>query len=207
MSENKHGEFRFRGGHPALDFINTASERNKDSLTERIGSYDDLLDWSVQAEILDEQRIRRLRAEAGDRPRAARSALLRARELREAAFRLFNALIDADPPEEADLELLNRRARKVAAGGELAWHDGAFVAAAPASGSPLDEPLDEVTRGIVQVLTGEASQYVARCCDCDCAWLFLDRSPARARRWCSMADCGNRAKARRHYKRQKARRG
>jgi predicted RNA-binding Zn ribbon-like protein len=32
-----------------------------------------------------------------------------------------------------------------------------------------------------------------------CGWLFLDRSPAGRRRWCSMRDCGNRAKARRHY--------
>jgi len=206
MSENKHGQFRFRGGHPALDFINTASERNQEQLTERIGSYDDLLDWSSQAEILDDKRIKRLRAEASQRPRAARAALQRAREMREAAFRLFNALIEGKAPNNADLLLLNRRARKVATGGEVQWAKGQFVAPTPPSGAPLDEPLDEVTRGIVDVLTGEAGTYVSRCCDCDCSWLFLDRSPARARRWCSMSDCGNRAKARRHYERQKARR-
>jgi predicted RNA-binding Zn ribbon-like protein len=31
-----------------------------------------------------------------------------------------------------------------------------------------------------------------------CGEIFLDRSPAGRRRWCSMAKCGNRAKARRH---------
>src|SRR6185437_6680981 len=35
------------------------------------------------------------------------------------------------------------------------------------------------------------------CADPECGWLFLDRSQARRRRWCSMAECGNRAKARR----------
>ena len=37
-------------------------------------------------------------------------------------------------------------------------------------------------------------------CDGDgCAWLFIDTSKNRTRRWCDMAICGNRAKARRHY--------
>jgi predicted RNA-binding Zn ribbon-like protein len=32
----------------------------------------------------------------------------------------------------------------------------------------------------------------------DCSARFFDRSPAGRRRWCSMALCGNVAKARRH---------
>jgi predicted RNA-binding Zn ribbon-like protein len=28
-------------------------------------------------------------------------------------------------------------------------------------------------------------------------WLFIDTSKNRTRRWCSMSDCGNRAKVRR----------
>ncbi|WP_411035225.1 CGNR zinc finger domain-containing protein [Shinella sp. BYT-45] len=35
----------------------------------------------------------------------------------------------------------------------------------------------------------------------NCGWLFLDRSRNRSRAWCDMAVCGNRAKARRHYRR------
>jgi predicted RNA-binding Zn ribbon-like protein len=37
-----------------------------------------------------------------------------------------------------------------------------------------------------------------------CGEIFLDRSPAGRRRWCSMATCGHRAKARRHRQRQEA---
>jgi len=33
-----------------------------------------------------------------------------------------------------------------------------------------------------------------------CGWLFLDRSRNRSRVWCDMAVCGNRTKARRHYR-------
>jgi len=38
-----------------------------------------------------------------------------------------------------------------------------------------------------------------------CGWLFFDTSKNRSRRWCAMEDCGNRAKARRHYRRSRAR--
>ncbi len=31
-----------------------------------------------------------------------------------------------------------------------------------------------------------------------CSWVFLDTSRGYRRRWCSSADCGNRARVRRH---------
>ncbi|MGQ3212923.1 MAG: CGNR zinc finger domain-containing protein [Shinella sp.] len=37
----------------------------------------------------------------------------------------------------------------------------------------------------------------------NCQWLFLDRSRNRSRAWCDMAVCGNRAKASRHYHRNR----
>lgn len=36
----------------------------------------------------------------------------------------------------------------------------------------------------------------------NCDWLFIDRSKNRSRLWCDMAVCGNRAKARTHYRRR-----
>ena len=37
----------------------------------------------------------------------------------------------------------------------------------------------------------------------NCGWLFIDRSKNRSRAWCDMSVCGNRAKARRHYRKRK----
>ena len=39
------------------------------------------------------------------------------------------------------------------------------------------------------------------CANTDCQRFLLDRSKANNARWCSMAACGNREKARRHYQR------
>ncbi|HEU4947243.1 MAG TPA: CGNR zinc finger domain-containing protein [Kribbella sp.] len=44
---------------------------------------------------------------------------------------------------------------------------------------------------------------IRRCAHPDCVLHFYDISPKGNRRWCSMAGCGNRAKAARHYARTK----
>jgi predicted RNA-binding Zn ribbon-like protein len=42
------------------------------------------------------------------------------------------------------------------------------------------------------------------CANDECRLFLIDRSKANAARWCSMAVCGNRLKARRHYQRSRA---
>ena len=42
---------------------------------------------------------------------------------------------------------------------------------------------------------------IRRCANHACILHFFDASPGGRRQWCSMAACGNRAKARRHYER------
>jgi predicted RNA-binding Zn ribbon-like protein len=41
------------------------------------------------------------------------------------------------------------------------------------------------------------------CANDECTLFLLDRSKANTARWCSMAVCGNRMKARRHYQRRR----
>jgi predicted RNA-binding Zn ribbon-like protein len=39
------------------------------------------------------------------------------------------------------------------------------------------------------------------CANIECQLFLIDRSKPNTARWCSMAVCGNRMKARRHYQR------
>lgn len=43
------------------------------------------------------------------------------------------------------------------------------------------------------------------CANPDCRLFLIDRSKPNSARWCSMASCGNRMKARRHYQRTRER--
>jgi hypothetical protein len=51
-------------------------------------------------------------------------------------------------------------------------------------------------------LLDEHPTRVRNCANPDCPFSFLDTTRSGTRRWCSMTVCGNRLKARRHYRRQ-----
>ena len=67
-------------------------------------------------------------------------------------------------------------------------------------------PLWRVALSARELLLALPGGRLRVCAGDECGWLFLDSSKAGRRRWCSMADCGNRAKARRHYARHHPRR-
>ncbi len=50
----------------------------------------------------------------------------------------------------------------------------------------------------LELLTSEEIKNVRQCPGC--GWLFLDTSKNKRRRWCDMRACGNRAKVKRHRK-------
>jgi predicted RNA-binding Zn ribbon-like protein len=71
----------------------------------------------------------------------------------------------------------------------------------------LDTSPDELlaTRAVLawDGLHGQAPGRLRPCANDECTLFLIDRSKANNARWCSMAVCGNRMKARRHYQRQR----
>jgi predicted RNA-binding Zn ribbon-like protein len=62
-------------------------------------------------------------------------------------------------------------------------------------------PLLAVVWSAAALLTSPSARGVAACPGNGCGWIFAD--PRGRRRWCSMAWCGNRNKARRHAQRRR----
>jgi predicted RNA-binding Zn ribbon-like protein len=60
-----------------------------------------------------------------------------------------------------------------------------------------DLPLHACALAIEDLLTRADRSRIRKCRAPDCAVFFLDSSKARRRHWCSMKNCGNRAKQRR----------
>ncbi len=83
------------------------------------------------------------------------------------------------------------------------------AAAALAAAGPDPDVHDvlaaELGPGELSLLTSPSLARVRHCASASCGWLFVDVSRNHSRRWCDMEDCGNRAKARRHYARLKER--
>lgn len=197
--------FSFLGGELCLDYANTVDWHASPQPSDRLHDYADLVAWGREAGVLTDGAQQQLLAEAEHRPALAAAVLAAAMGLREVIYQLFRALTAGEPPSGADLAALNAalpralgRARVVPAGDGLTW------GWAPLDGA-LDPMLWPVARSAAELLTSPRLALVRQCeGPGGCGWLFLDTTKNRRRRWCSMEDCGNRAKARRFYERQKA---
>ncbi len=185
-----------------LDFVNTVGDHASDHPEERLRSYDDLAAWATRACLATEREAQALRRAAQERPDEARRALAHALTLREAIYRIFIALIASQPVPTADLAILNATLSDASRGPQVSMMDTGFAWAWPLDRASLDWPARAAALSAAELLTSEEWNRVGQCADeRGCGWLFLDTSRNRSRRWCSMGDCGNRAKQRRHAQR------
>jgi predicted RNA-binding Zn ribbon-like protein len=200
--EHRH-VFDFLGGRLAIDFVNTVSGKRLLEPIERLNDYGDVVSWAEQIGIATPARAKTLRKAARQHPEKAESALARAKELREALFRIFTAVTKDVRPTSADLELFNRELAEAFSHVRVAAGPSGF-AWSFCEEEELVSVIWPVARSASDVLLKDDRARVRMCEAPDgCGWLFYDETRNGTRRWCSMKDCGNRAKARRHYAKSK----
>jgi predicted RNA-binding Zn ribbon-like protein len=202
--EQDEQPFDLRGGALCLDFTNSVSDRAGEAPVERLRSYADLVAWARQAGVVDQDEAAALTLRSAERPAAAEQALAGAIDLREILFRLFVGVAAGEPPPPADLAALNERLPGALGHLRVAPEGDGFAWRWAEDPGALDPMLAPIVRSAADLLTGPDLAAVRECASGACRWLFLDRSRNRSRRWCDMKVCGNRAKARRHYRRRVA---
>jgi predicted RNA-binding Zn ribbon-like protein len=199
--EPKRFVFDLSGGHVALDFANTVSWRGSAAI-ERLPDYSELVRWSELTGVLPPSRTTQLLVLAMRDPKKAASILERAIRLREALFEIFAAVAAKEEAPAQAMATLNIFLDQGSSYVRLKEKDGRFVWDW-ASHNPLpDAMLWPVARAAADLLVSDELAKVRICAASDCAWLFLDKTRNHARRWCDMTTCGNRAKARRHYRKK-----
>jgi predicted RNA-binding Zn ribbon-like protein len=206
MNTLENAAFELSGGRLCLDFANTVSGMRDVSPRERLRGYPDLLAFARVAGAVDEPHARRLLAEARRRPRDAEATFRDAIALREALFRIFVARATGAEPAGADVALLSASLSGALAHRRLARHGDGFALGWDDAGAALDAPLWPIVESAAALLTSGDLERVRVCGlfeSHECSWLFIDSTRAGTRRWCSMKDCGNVAKARRHHARSK----
>jgi predicted RNA-binding Zn ribbon-like protein len=198
--------FDLDGGHPVLDFTNTVDWRGEHREHDWLTDYLDLLAWSHRTGFLGEREISALAARAAAHPRQAADALLQARELREATASLLHAVIEGRPPEAEPLRQFNGhlgRALRQAVLQPGPALKGAYRLELAAGENPLEQIALRLAKQAGELLTGLDPARLKMCGNPECGWMFLDSTRNASRRWCDMAGCGNRAKARSFYRRKK----
>jgi predicted RNA-binding Zn ribbon-like protein len=178
------------GGNRCLDFVNTLVAADEPIARDSLATPSDYRRWAKFSGIA---------VDAAENAKREAAALDRAKSLRAAIRAIAVAIADGRPVPEDAAELLTAeversfRSRRLAPGKSgLGW---------ARTRRDLDSVTDELAAEAVALFADGATPRLKRCIGAHCGWLFLDLSRNGSRRWCSMQDCGNRAKARRHRER------
>jgi predicted RNA-binding Zn ribbon-like protein len=183
--------FQFIAGNLALDFINTVADRLGES-RDYLNRPADIVRWAQEAGLHG----RTTRFAVG------RKQLRLAVDVREGLHALFQATALGSSGSQPSLGWLNAKLATVMARRQVTWEKGRVSWRWNSDASHADSILGPVLTSATDLLVTGLYRSVGQCDDEACGWLFLDRSRSARRRWCSMADCGNRAKARKFYHQQ-----
>jgi predicted RNA-binding Zn ribbon-like protein len=191
-----------------LDFLNSIATL-VDTPIDWLDSGDGLLSWLAQAELVPANVLDELKARAmpGELDKVAEKA----RALRE-WFRGFvrkHMGRPLTPKALQELEPLNKLLRRDETFSEISRHRGRDSDRLELqtirrwrSAEALLLPIGEA---LARFVCEEDFAAVKACEGPSCTLMFADHTGRRARRWCSMAICGNRAKQAAHRNRLKIR--
>ena len=207
-------KFELIGGNVGLDFVNTLDDRPSARPKELLTNYYDLARFGEDTGILTPaqldyfyERVHLAADETG-------GAMRRARNLREALHDIFSAVMNKQSVPQRAMDLLNAHLHEAALHSRLVQtglvQTGLAQTGLAQSGSRLEWRFDDLTssfegvlwpiaRAAADLLASRDVALVRACSSPTCQWLFLDTSKNHHRRWCSMQQCGNRAKVRRFY--------
>jgi predicted RNA-binding Zn ribbon-like protein len=173
-------------GHPALELCNTRAGWGSPNPKEYLVDFRALAIWARETGVLSADESRTDRHTASVHPQQGVAVLRRVLALRSA---LYLALTADDHDALDSLQSFVRQAvsrSQYVSRGRVVLLDG---------GSGAIAIVDRCALAAHRLLEEHGPDAVGRCGGVGCGWLFLD--PTHRRRWCTMAICGNRAKARR----------
>lgn len=202
---SKTNKYMMVGERLCLDFVNTISWRESDNKRrDWFSSYEKLVDWSHHAGILEEKQTQLLLEKSVHDPSEAEQTLAQAIQLREAIYRIFRSFTNGELINPEVLTNFNKVIRHYYQLMHLVPMEYDFSMYFDIPEGAFDSMIPPIVQSAVDILTSENDLKRVKQCEGDpCGWLFFDTSRNRSRRWCSMADCGNRAKARRFNQNKK----
>ncbi len=175
------GTYKLVGGRASLDFINTVSWPGSEREHDWLDSTENLQRW--------------LRASSLPFTKGRSADLKAVAQLRSDLADVLRPLAHREKPARAAVEALNQRIEEASA---LRRIDPATLVWMWKAPEDAVQSLAPVVLDAADVIASDRER-LRYCPSCD--WLFEDQTRNGQRRWCDMADCGSRDKARRYYRR------
>lgn len=195
MRRSEASGLSLRGGNPAVDFVNTVAWRgDPHRRREYLLHYLDLVAWAQHAGVLSAPEAHALAERPVSDGAGSAKTLRQTRQLREALHGIWTG-----NESNGDLDRVAVAYRAALRARRLTMKE--YVGTWCDTELSVHTPLHRLAVESATLLTTVPRTRVKSCGDPECGWLFLDSSARQNRRWCSTADCGNRARVRRFYRR------
>jgi predicted RNA-binding Zn ribbon-like protein len=188
ISNGEWTRFIFISGRLCIDFTQTGGETGKRAAWERFHAPSDLADWFAASPL----QLRDVHVH----PDEFRAAL----SLREAIWRVTEAILQGEAPSAEDVGDINRVAAAPDLPPQLALEGLEQVWSSPARASAA---LSLIARDAIALFSGELRSRIRRCENPNCGLVFVDASRPGQRRWCLMKRCGNMAKTSQYRKKKR----
>lgn len=195
--------FKFVGGDPSLDLVNTVDWTERGLERERLASYERLTRWAEEAGLVSKREAARLRRAGAARPDVAQAACDAAIRLRSVLQRLYGSIAAGERPGSSWDDFNELLAEALGCLRIAPVRSGEKVADWSWRGTEerLDSVLWPVVWSAAALLTSEEARRIRVCGGPDCGWMYVDRSRNGLRRWCEMETCGSLEKSRRRRER------
>lgn len=176
------------GAPLAVDLANSLARIRPGTTRDLLASDEDLDRWLTR----QAERLPRVRRDA-DR-------LAAFRELRDTLHEALSAAAAGDPLPGRVTQALNAASARAEGYVRLRMRGETPTAELTGSGTPLDRAVSTIARSAIELLAGPDRERLRVCPAPSCGMFYLGRPDQE---WCSV-QCGNRARAARHYARRRA---
>jgi len=195
----KNTKFYFVGNNLSLDFVNSLVASNAGSV-DLLEHTNDLVNWSVAAGLIQNSERAKLEDDwslEGD------EIIVRARRFRTTLHEMFDGIRRDATADDTSLKLLNKALGRQTGRTQIVRNELGFAKRFLTDHSDPEQLFAAIANSAADLLCYAELSLIKKCESDDCVLIFHDTSKNHSRRWCSMAHCGNLAKARAFYSRKK----
>ncbi|HWQ94866.1 MAG TPA: ABATE domain-containing protein [Gammaproteobacteria bacterium] len=192
-------DFVFIAENLALDLVNTQRMRDGEQVDD-LEDYHALVNWLVQADIVGAAQAKAALKKWGGSPQGRR-AYEQACALRGALRAMAEHIVADKPTPQSSLDAINEVLRHGITYNQVSRARGKFEKHPHTTHEEAMQLIVPIADAAADLLCHGDLSLVKKCSNPRCILFFYDTTKNHARRWCSMAGCGNRMKAAAHYRR------
>ena len=193
-------KFYFVGNNLSIDFINTRICENG-ATKDLLESFADLPAWAARANLLSLSQAAVL-VKAWQRNPQSAEEFKRAIAFRETLRKLILDVASGAEVKPSQIVAINQMLREGNGYNEIVRGENGFEKRFHADFREPQQLFAPIAEAVADLLCYGNPAYIRKCEDPTCVLYFYDTTKNHSRRWCSMAACGNRAKAAAFYQRR-----